>query len=234
MSLCGPSGASSPRIVADANGNAAAVWLENTVVKAATKSFNGNWSNATSLSDTTAASPDLAVDSAGDVIAVGREKDVEASTKIFGSNWSARLKIDSTGAALPKIAIGGTGSSRNAVIVWQGLSGTTNVVYSSFKKGISEPWSAQQIVSDPNTNAINADVAVDVNNNAIAIWYAYDFDDNNYSNVVVQSAAMTDGTKIWSAPVNLSKPGIRNPATLIARVAVDSLGKRDCPLEYFF
>ena len=212
MSLCRPSGASSPRIVADANGNAAAVWLENTVVKAETKSFNGNWSNATSLSDTTAASPDLAVDSAGDVIAVwARKGDVEASTKIFGSNWSARLKIDSTGAALPKIAIGGTGSSRHAVIVWQGLSGTTNVVYSSFKKGISEPWSAQQIVSDPNTNAINAVVSVDVNNNAIPsgmpmilmititqMYYSISCDDED---------------KIWSAPVNLSKPGIRNPAT---------------------
>ena len=72
-------------------------------------------------------------------------------------------------------------------------------------------------------NAGQPRVAVDVNSNAVAIWYGYDLNGSNYSNVTVQSATSL-ANQNWGAPTVLSSPGIRNPATLAARVAFDSTG----------
>ncbi len=216
------SNASSPRIVSDPRGNAAAVWLESGVVKGATKLFSGSWTSATTLSSSGASSPDLAVDSAGDVIAVwARGNNVESSTKIFGNAWGTHATITSAAAANPHVAMGSTGASTRAVVVWNGTSGSTNVIYSATKL-VSASWSAQAIISDTSHNAGNAHVAVDANANVVAVWYKYDVAGSIYSNVVVQSAYRNAASGSWSPPASLSNPGIYNPASLVARVGFDA------------
>lgn len=218
------SGASSPRLVSDSNGNAIAVWVENGVIKGATKPFNGNWSTPTSLSGTGASSPTIGIDTAGNVIAAWvRGNNIETSTKLFGMNWQTRVTITSTAAANPSIAIGGTNSNTRAVLVWQGTSGGTNVVFSSTKL-ISASWSSAQVISETTHGAVRPFVAVDSNANALAIWYAYDFVGSNYINVVVKSAARVASTGTWGAVSDLSAPGIRNPANLTARIVFDRIG----------
>lgn len=218
------SGASSPRIVSDSNGNATAVWIENGIVKGATKPFNGNWSSATSLSTAGAASPDLAVSSSGNVVAVwAKSNNIEASTKLFGAAWQNKVTITSSGAANPSVALGGSGSSERAVVVWNGLSSSQNVIFSSSKL-ISSSWSAQQIISDLSHQAKFARVAMDGNANATAVWYRYDLNSSLYYNVVVQGSSRGSSTGTWDPPSDLSSAGARNPETLVARVAYDKNG----------
>jgi len=219
-------GASSPRVVSDSSGNAGAIWLESGIVKAATKLLAGNWSAATALSTATATSPDIAVDSAGDLVAVwARAGNIESSTKLFGASWQNRVTITSTSAATPRVALGNTGANTRAVVVWQGVSGSTKVTYSSTKL-ISGSWSAQQIISDTNHQAASPCVAVDSSGNALAVWYRYDVTGTLYSNVELQSSFRSSASGAWdSAPATISTDGgIRNPTTLTARVAFDSTG----------
>lgn len=217
-------GASSPRVVSDINGNATAIWIENGIIKAATKPFNDHWSSSTSLSNLGASAPTLCVDSAGDVIAAWvRSGNVETSTKLYGANWQSRVTINSTSATNPIIAVGGTGNNIRAVIVWEGVSEENNVVLSSTKL-ISGKWSSEQVISQTKHNATQPYVAVDANANALAIWYSYDITGVSKSNVVVKSASCPSITGNWSSVSSLSAPGLRNPLTLIARVAFDSIG----------
>lgn len=216
--------ASSVKLVSDSNGNATAVWLENGVVKAATKPFNSSWSSATALSASNASTPALSVSSAGDVIAAwARGGDIETSTKRFGMSWQTRTIINSTAATSPSIGIGGSGGNMRAVIVWQGTSSGNPVIFSSSKL-ISSSWSSAAVISDTAQYAAQPFVAVDSNANAIAVWYSYDLYGTNYSNVIVKTAARPVSTGVWGAISNLSSPGIRNPATLSARVAFDKIG----------
>lgn len=218
------SGASSPRLVSDSNGNATVVWLENGVIKAASKPFNSNWSISTSLSSSGASSPVLCVDAAGDVVAAWtRSGNVETSTKLFGANWQTRVSINSSSAATPSIAIGGSGSNTRAVIAWQGVSSSTNVIFSATKL-ISGSWSAAQVISSTSHNAAQPSVAVDSNTNAIATWFAYDIAGLNYINVVSTAASRPSSTGVWGCVTDLSTPGIGNPSKLTTRVAFDRFG----------
>lgn len=218
------SGASFPRIVSDNSGNGTAVWLENGVVKAASKLFNGSWSSATTLSGTNATMPHLAVDGTGDVVAVwARNGSIEASTKLFGLVWQNHVTITSTNAAFPKVAFGGTGTTERAVVVWNGTNSGANVVYASTKL-VTGNWSAQQLISDTSHQAGFANVAVDMNSNAVAVWYAYDVTGSVFSNVNVQTSSRPVGTGVWSAPKSISTFGMRDPSTLTARIGFDSTG----------
>lgn len=217
------SGASSPRVVSDLNGNSAAIWVENGIIRASTKTLSGNWSSSTSLSTSGASSPSLAVGVAGDLVAVWvRSGNIESSTKLFGANWQTRVTITSSGAAFPSVAIGGSGSNTRAIVVWQGVASSVNVVFASTRL-ISGSWSAQQRISDNLRQAGYPDVAVDTNGNAIAVWYCYDVKGPVYSGVVVQSSSRPS-TGSWSPITSLSSAGMRNPATLGVRVAYDGTG----------
>ncbi len=211
---------SSPRVVSDASFNATAIWIENGVVKASYKPSSGNWSNEVTLSNSGASTPTLAVDSTGDVVAAwARNGNIETAIKIFGQNWGPVQTINSSNATNPYVAAGGSCSGERAVVVWNGTSGTTNVVYASTKL-IGSNWSNQTLISVTNHQAGYASVAIDPNCNATAVWYLYDVSGSVYSNVTVQSATLPSGGA-WTTPQSLSVPGIRNPATLSARVAYD-------------
>jgi len=217
-------GASSPRLVIDSNGNATAVWVQNAVITTSTKYYNNNWTTPIALSSSGASNPTLCVDSAGDVIAAWlRNGNVESSSKLFGGAWQKNTAIKGTSATTLHIAIGGAGTGATAFLVWEGISNGTNVIYSSTKT-ISGSWSSAQIISETWHNAAQPYTAVDANGNALAIWYSYDNIGSNYTNVVVKSSAFSSTSGIWSQVTALSQPGIRNPATLLARVAYDSIG----------
>lgn len=216
-------GASSPKIVSDLNGNFTAVWLELGIVKAATRPLSGIWSPSIALSSTLASSPDIAVDSAGDVVAVWeRNGTIESSVKPLGLSWETPVTITSSSATSPHVAVGGTGSNTTAVIVWSDVTGSTNVVYASTRVSTGS-WSSPTVISDTKHNAGYATAAVDNNANAVAVWYAYDVEGTIYSDVNVQSSYQLS-TGSWQSPTVLSKSGIRNPATLVARVAFDAIG----------
>jgi hypothetical protein len=217
-------GASSPKVVMDHNGNATAIWLENGEIKAATKTLNGNWTSSTALSSSNASSPTLCVDAAGDVIAAWtRNSKLETSTKLFGMSWQTVVSFSGTAATSPTVAVGGAGSNTRGVIVWQGTSSGTNVIYSTTRL-LSGSWSAAQIISATTNNAAFPSAAVDAYANITAIWYAYDLAVNGFKNVTVSSACLPVSTGVWGKVKKLSQPGIRDPSTLMASVAYDSIG----------
>lgn len=217
-------GASSPCLVSDSNGNATAVWVENGIVKAASKPFNSSWSASTALSTAGASAPTLCVDSSGDVVAAWvRSGNVEVSTKLFGMNWQNRTTITSSSAATPCVAAGGSGSNTRVVLTWFGISNGNNVIFSATKL-ISGGWTTPVVISENGAhNAAQPFVAVDGNGNAIAVWYAYDTVGVSSANVTLKTASRPSAGG-WSAVSAISEPGVRNPSTLVARVAFDSIG----------
>jgi hypothetical protein len=211
-----------PRIVSDLSGNATAIWLEDGFVRVASKLFNGHWSGATTLSGGGAAYPAIAVNSSGDVItAWARHGNIETSLKLFGGSWQGLDVVSSSNAAYPQIALGGPGSNKTAVVVWQKTTATASIAAAT--KPLSGSFSSELMLSDPNHQAGFPCVAVDANANATALWYLYDVKNLIYSNVTLQTAALPAGGN-WTAPLSLSEPGIRNPATLVARIAYDATG----------
>lgn len=219
------SGASSPRIVADAAGNATAVWLEGGVLKTSNQPFNGSWSaTATTLVSSGASAPQIAVQaSSGDVVVVWVKGSlIQSATKHFNGNWpilpdtisSVIIPSDS-----PQVAISANGA---VIAVWHGVVASVDTVYSATKT-LSGAWSLGQAISNALFSSAYPQVAIDPNGNAIAIWYRYNVASSIYSSVVVQSASLSFGGS-WTDPVDLSSPGIVNPAHLIARIAIDSIG----------
>lgn len=228
------SGASAPRLVVDSSGNATALWLESGVVKTATQLSGMSWGSATTLSSSGAANPAISVDPNGDVVAIwDRSGFIETSTKTFGGSWPGSPEIIATsGGSLPQVAIGG--DSLTVVAVWQDTSGD---VFSNDKL-IGNPWTQGTLgVGGVSIGTgVNPQVAVDSTGNAAAVWYAFDVDGADYSNV-----ALTGNTKpfgaggSWDGLTPISQTfGIRNPADpatpLVARVAYNGNG---IPVAYW-
>lgn len=218
--------ASSPSVVSDSSGNLTAVWNAGGLIQAASHPSGGSWSSATTISSSNSSSPSLAVDSAGDVVAVWVTSSgaIHSSTKPFGGNWSNQKTITSSTSAAPFIAMGGTGSSATAVAVWQGTSSGANVVFASTLMPVTGSWNSPIVISDTTHSAGYAHAAVDNSGNATAVWYKYDLHNSIYSNVAVSSATFVSGASSWGAFNVVSDSGVKNPATLIARVGYDQSG----------
>jgi hypothetical protein len=217
--------ASSPCVVSDSSGNITAIWNAGGLIQAASHPSGGSWSSATTLSGSNSTSPTLAVDSAGDVVAVwvSNSGAIIGSIKPFGGNWPSRSQtIGSSVGASPFVSMGGSGSSSTAAVVWQGTSSGVNVVYAS-SRFVSGSWSTPVVISDTAHSAGYAHIAVDSSGDATAVWYKYDLQGSLYSNVTVSSATKASGGN-WGAFNVVSASGVKNPASLIARVGYDQFG----------
>lgn len=101
---------SNASISMDTNGDVAAIWLENGVVKARTKNVGAGWGSVATLSGSSASSPGIVSDGSGNATAVWLEGSVvKASTKPFGSSWGSTVTLSSTGSSMPTIAVDAAG-----------------------------------------------------------------------------------------------------------------------------
>ncbi len=127
--------------------------------------------------------------------------------------WLAPVDLSAAGqdAGNPQVAVDPQG---NAVAVWDRYSGTHYIV-----QGATRPaggaWQTPVDLSAAGNDATGAQVAVDPQGNAIAVWYAF-----NGTNNIVQAATRAAGGA-WQTPVSLSASG--QDATG-PQVAVDSQG----------
>lgn len=215
--------ASSPRLVVDLNGNATAVWLEAGVVKVATHPFAGTWSASTTLSISGSTSPQIAVDPSGNVVVVWVNAGlVQSATKLTTGNWPVLPDVLSSVTLVsdsPQIAIGGSGT---VVAVWHAPISSINTIYTT-SKPIKGTWGLSQSISSASVNSIAPRVVVDSSGNVFATWYRYVLTNSVYYDVVLQSASQYVGNS-WSSPIDISSPGIVNPANLISRLGVDGNG----------
>ncbi len=260
-------GASSPQIVADANANATAAWMESGIVKSSSLPFGGSWSSATTLSSTGSSNPVIVVDSSGNVTALWLQSGVIMSASLpFGGSWGSAVSVSSSGASTPAMAVDTSGnvvgvwirngfvetatqlsgmswgivsmlsgaSSTNpkiaiggglAAVSWTTVVSGTSVIQAATGT-VGGSWNSAQTLSQAIFDNDYSRIAVDSNGNVIALWYQYDFDTVNYSNVNVVSAALgtSSGMTTWDPPVVLSLNGQKNPALLKARIGFDGQG----------
>lgn len=130
-----------PQIIVDSAGNATAIWMaskgsDDFAIQSSTKLWGGSWSPYMTLSKGQMASnPQLAVDSAGDVIAVWAERItnhgnnvIQCAVKLFGKEWSSppiSLSALEFNSIAPQIVIDPAG---NATVVWMESNGNEETV----------------------------------------------------------------------------------------------------------
>ncbi len=208
--------ARNPQVSVDAVGDAVAVWARydgsNTIVEVASASPGGAWQPAQALSAAgqSAESPQVAVDPAGDAVAVwarsnGTNTIVQSAARPAGGAWGAPHDLSAAGqnAESPQVAVDQAG---DAVAVWARYDGSNTIVeVASASPGGA--WQPAQALSAAGQSAESPQVAVDPAGDAVAVWAR-----SNGTNTIVQSAARPAGGA-WGAPLDLSAAGqnARNP-----------------------
>jgi hypothetical protein len=216
-----------PAVVVDAQGNATAIWSEETeyatAIRVSTRQKGGDWSEPVELTareGRVGTTPKLAVDALGDVTAIWNwrlpENDggvIQSATRPAGGSWSAPVDLSASDgkALLPQIAVDPQG---DAVAVWKSHTAGERVQAARLTAGGS--WRPAVDLSD--AEGYEPDVAIDPQGTATAVW-----ETNDGVGRLVHASTSTLGGP-WSAPVGLS---IRDEASWIGafpRVTTDPQG----------
>lgn len=184
----------SPQIAIDATGNATAIWAgtdgANTIIRESDIALVvGTWSLPVSLSAPgfDAASPKLATDIAGNVMAVWQRSNgsnwiVQVTKKPLGRTWSTPLDLSLVGddAVEPQIQIGQTGT---AIVTWRKFNGFYDVIQATTKPCCGV-WSDVATLSAIGQNASGPQVGVTDVSDAVILWTR-----SNGFNEIVQSSS---------------------------------------------
>jgi hypothetical protein len=168
--------ASRPQVAVDPVGNAIAIWSRlidsKRVIQAARLPFKGEWSVPlnVSASDQDSQNPQIAIDPAGNAVAVWvewseQESIVQAATLPFEGHWSAPLALSARGeyAADPQVVIN---AASYAFAVWDSSKGTIQAA--TLPWGGS--WSAAVEISDSSQKSDFPQVALDSKGEAVVSW----------------------------------------------------------------
>jgi hypothetical protein len=174
--------ASSVQIALDPNGNAIAVWnqFDGARVSVWANRFtpSGGWGTAELIETDNAGdafSAQIATDPAGNAIAVWQHYDgtryniyANRFTPTGGWGGAELIETDNAGHARgPQIALDANG---NALAVWNQFDGTSyNTLANRFTP--SSGWGTAELIETDNTgSAHRAQIALDPNGNALAVW----------------------------------------------------------------
>ena len=186
-----PGDASEVRVASNSAGVAFAVWRQfdsigdYSIFASRYDPLTGTWGAAASLETSIddAFIPDIAVDSAGNAIAVWRQIESGAGESIWanrytGSSWGIASAIDilpgplaNTGQAFdPSIDMNSNG---DAVVVWRQFDGFYFTVYSARYSPITN-WGLAGAIESRTNDAFAPHVGMDAAGNAVAVWTHYD------------------------------------------------------------
>jgi PKD domain len=219
--------AGKPRLAIDSASEAVAVWTAfksgDIVVQGAIRSADGAWSEADDLSEagqsvTPLETPDVAIDAAGNAIAVWKLESsddiVQAAMRPAGQqDWAVPDDLSDSGqdADQPAVAMDNAG---DAVAVWARTTGTDTI------QGAVRPaggaWGEPDDLSSSAQNAAEPDVAIDETGDSVAVWTRFDG-----SKDIVQGAVRPAGGE-WAEPEDLSASGQNGTAPVVA--ANDAVG----------
>jgi PKD domain len=216
--------AEEPHVAFDSQGDALAVWRRfdgsNYIVQGAIRPAGGSWQAPVDLSEggESASEPQVAFDSHGNALAVWRRSDgsnyiVQGAIRPAGGSWQAPADLSEAGqdAEEPHVAFDSQG---DAFAVWQRSNGSNKIVQaSSLPAGGS--WQTPVDVSEAGEDALDPQLAIDSQGNALAVWRRF-----NGSNNIVQGAIRPAGGS-WQAPADLSEAG---ESAFQPQVAFDSQG----------
>jgi uncharacterized membrane-anchored protein len=172
-----------PQIAVDSTGNAIAVWRQdvgdiNIYANRYTAS-TGSWGTAELIESNSVGntvSPQIAVDSTGNAIAVWQQSDgidesiyanrYTASTDSWGT--AELIESGNNGQAVqPQIAFDSAG---NAIAVWSQSDGGLSNIYSNRYTAGAGWGTAELIATGDADNADRPQIAIDSNGNAIVVW----------------------------------------------------------------
>jgi len=181
----GAGDALNPQVATDPNGNAIAVWYQVDVTRNsiwANRYVPGTgWGTAQLIeTDNTgdALYPQVGIDPNGNAIAVwyqfdGTRNSIWANRYVPGTGWGTAqlIETDNAGdASGPQVAIDPNG---NAIAVWEQSDGTRyNIWANRYVPGTG--WGTAQLIETGAGAALNPQVGIDPNGNAIAVWYQSD------------------------------------------------------------
>ena len=188
------SGAVRPQVAVDSAGNAIAVWVQYgaTGLKVWANRYvvGVGWGtaelietdNSSYAMDARAIWPQLAVDSAGNAIAVWHQYDgicwnIWANHYVVGVGWGTAelIETDNSGdARKPQIAVESAG---NATAVWTQSDGDEGVpIYRIWANRyvVGSGWGSAELIETDVIDTGKPQVAVDPAGNAVAVWFAYD------------------------------------------------------------
>jgi hypothetical protein len=182
--------AEEPAVTVNPAGDAAAVWVRydgaKEIAQAAVRPAGGAWQEPDDLSAAgqNAAEPDVAIDPAGDTVAVWTRQGspstvVQGSRFPAGGAWEApaTLSIPGESTEAPHVAVDPAGT---AIAVWSATDGTPKVIQTSIRPA-GGSWSPAGRLSELGRNATEPQVGFDPSGDAVAVWTR-----DNGSNTVVQ------------------------------------------------
>ena len=171
--------AHNPQIALDGDGNALAVWYQwdGSNWRIYANRWDGSaWGTAELIdvgSGNSASSPQIALDGAGNALAVWQQWD-GANDRIYanrwdGSDWGTAELIDAdpdNDAYNPQIALDGAG---NALAVWQQWDGANDRIYANRWDGSA--WGTAELIDAGSGNSASSpQIALDGDGNALAVW----------------------------------------------------------------
>ncbi|MEW5747388.1 MAG: hypothetical protein AB1793_01180 [Candidatus Thermoplasmatota archaeon] len=177
-----------PRVAADPDGNAFAVWEQVGAVGFDIWSnryvAGEGWGTAELVESSSlgsATDPELAVDGSGNAFVVWVQVDLYQQSTwsnrySVGTGWGAPELIeadDSTATFNPTVSVDPSG---NATAVWEHWGGSAMTVWSN-RYVVGDGWGATEVVdTEAPSGDFNPQVAMDRSGNAVAVWERWDGD----------------------------------------------------------
>ncbi len=221
-----------PQVGVDAAGNAVAIWSRsngtNTIIQGAKLPFGTSaWTPTTDLSAAgqDADKPQIAVDAAGNAVAVWSRSDgsnsiVQGATLLFGSAiWVATTDLSASGQDADSVQVA-VDASGNAVAVWRRFDGSNTIIQAATLAFGSTVWvAATADLSAAGNDSRDPQVAVDPAGNAVAVW---SFFNGFTTDISIQGATLAFGSSTWVATSDLLAPTLNSAGS--PQVGVDAAG----------
>ena len=158
----------------DDAGNAVAIWgVSEQVIRAAVRPAGGEWSEPEDLFTTGGRAPQLAMNGAGDAVAVwtghnGTRFVTWGAVRQAGGDWSTNEELADDGEEQhqPQVAIDAEG---NAIAVWQLDDPGENEIRAVVRPAGGN-WSGPDPLSTPGENAQSPRIAMNAEGDAVAAW----------------------------------------------------------------
>jgi hypothetical protein len=218
-----------PLLAVDAGSEAVAIWTAfdsgDRIVQAAIRSADGEWSDPEDLFEaglvTPLEAPDVAIDAAGNAIAVWRLEGgndiVQAAVRPAGGDWADPDDLSGAGedAGEPAVAMNDAGE---AVAVWRRLDGTKDIIQAAVRPAGGD-WADPDDLSDASQNAAEPAVAIDEAGEAVAVW----------TRGIIQASTRPAGGE-WADPDDLSAAGQHGTSPVVAmNIAVGAVAVWERP-----
>lgn len=220
-----------PQVVVHASGNALAVWYQLTSsgrsdIWANRYTPAAGWGTAELIEtddNGTAQDVQVAIDAAGNAVAVWRQHDgtrhnIWANRYDAASGWGTAEQIETNNvgdAYSPRVALDAAG---NAIAVWHQFDGTRNNIWAN--RYVAGTWGVAQTIETGNGDAIQPDIGLDAGGDALVVWNQFDGTEFSvYANRYDYDT--TSGTGAWGSAVPIE---LGTGDTGFTRIAVHASG----------